>query len=356
MSTPFFVLALPRCRTAWLAQYLASWPVRVAHDLAVKHSNVVDYLRDLTHGYDGTIETAAVLGWEALRHNFPKSPVAVIRRPVGEVHASLAKFGLDADMGELERRDAMLAEVSTERGVLSLWFRDLVDKDARASVFEHLLRRRPDDGWDDYFAGRDIQIDMPARIAGLSARRDEHAAFKADVGRYIGGVSRQPNDCAFAMESWDELWPDAEALAADHFAEVDKNIEPLRPLNVNAGLMRRMWQTGVLNIATARRNGRLVGYCTWNVAPDPESAGIIIGKQGAWFVERGLGGTGLQLYLFSLRCLAQMGVHCVYPHHRTQGRGAGLSKFFLSIGAKKIQDEYSLWIGDDSWRALPVPS
>jgi hypothetical protein len=39
-------------------------------------------------------------------------------------------------------------------------------------------------------------------------------------------------------------------------------------------------------------------------------------------------------------------VQCIFPHHRTQGRGARIGRFFMRRGAKHIQQTYSLWIGN----------
>lgn len=81
---------------------------------------------------------------------------------------------------------------------------------------------------------------------------------------------------------------------------------------------------------------------------DCESAGLVIAQQGAWFVSTGAGFTkvGLRLMQRSIHDLRQLGVRCCFPHHRMQGRGAGLGKFFGRLGAKPMQTTYVLWIGD----------
>jgi hypothetical protein len=96
----------------------------------------------------------------------------------------------------------------------------------------------------------------------------------------------------------------------------------------------------------ARKAGKLVGYFTWTVARDPESEGLLTGTQGAWFVEPGVPArVSKRLWDRSVSDLKAIGVQCLYPHHRLQGRGAHLGRFFERQRAKPIKTEYSLWIG-----------
>lgn len=151
-------------------------------------------------------------------------------------------------------------------------------------------------------------------------------------------------------ESWFDVWPEAEALANAHFAEVDGGVEPKRVFKLDCEVMGKMAAVGILQIISARLDGRLAGYCSWNVVPDVESEGLLIAQQGAWFVGRefeplGLG-LGRKMFRVAVEHLKSMGVQCMYPHHRTQGRGSRLGAFFVRLGAKEIQHTYSLWIGD----------
>lgn len=154
------------------------------------------------------------------------------------------------------------------------------------------------------------------------------------------------SDVELASESFAQIWPEVDDMFREHFGEVDGGIEPRRPYRLDAGLMEAMWRSGSLRITTARREGKLVGYCTWNVMPDVESAGLLIAQQGAWFVAPDAGfRTGYKLFIKSLAELRRLGVKCVFPHHRMQGRGDRLGRFFKRIGAVEIQHTYCLWIG-----------
>lgn len=153
-------------------------------------------------------------------------------------------------------------------------------------------------------------------------------------------------DFIIELEPWsDGFWRDAESLATDHFEEVDGGIAPNRRFKVDEALMRLISDAGALKIVTARKADQLVGYYTWNVTQDVESEGLLIAQQGAWYVAPGHPRVALQMFHKSVEALRALGVQCIYPHHRTQGRGASLGKFFKRQGAKEIQHTYSLWIG-----------
>lgn len=149
-------------------------------------------------------------------------------------------------------------------------------------------------------------------------------------------------------ETWDQIWPEADLLASQHFAEVEGKLAEQRPYRVDAAAMKAIADSGIMWIWGARgHTGQLLGYCTWNVLPDYESAGLLIALQGAWFVAAGARGgqVGLELYKRSLDDLRKAGVANAFPHHRLEGAGKSLGKFFRRLGATETQHTYSLWLG-----------
>lgn len=154
-------------------------------------------------------------------------------------------------------------------------------------------------------------------------------------------------DVTIGLEPWSlEFWTEMEPLANRHFEEVDGGVEPNRPFKVDQRLMFALQDAGVLMVVTARQLKRLIGYFTWNITFDVESEGLLIAQQGAWFVEPQHPRAAFDMFHFSVAELKKRGVKCAFPHHRTQGRGADIGKFFMRQGAKDIQRNYSLWIGD----------
>src|ERR1700691_5659915 len=106
---PFIVFSLPRSRSPWIARFLSYGGRPCGHDLATECASLDEFATLLRGPYVGTVETGAVVGWRALRRRLPEARMAVIRRPVPEVYASLARFGLGGSdlMNELVERDAM---------------------------------------------------------------------------------------------------------------------------------------------------------------------------------------------------------------------------------------------------------
>jgi hypothetical protein len=149
------------------------------------------------------------------------------------------------------------------------------------------------------------------------------------------------------VESFDAVWPEADQLGLEHFCEVDGGVEPRRHYRLDEEQMRAMNERGILRILTARWGMKraLVGYLTWQLSLDVESKNLMIAQQGAWFVRPGHPRAAKRLFDYSIVYLRGLGVQCIYPHHRMQGRGRGLERFFLRQGAKATQVTYSLWIG-----------
>jgi hypothetical protein len=151
------------------------------------------------------------------------------------------------------------------------------------------------------------------------------------------------------LELWSEAWwRDARTLAEAHFQEVDGGVEPRRRFKLDERLMGLLDEAGSLKILSARLAGEMIGYFTWNITPDVESEGLIIAQQGAWYVAPGNPGVGAKMFDRSVQVLKQFGVQCIFPHHRVQGRGSHIGRFFESRGAKLIQYTFCLWIGDDA--------
>lgn len=139
-------------------------------------------------------------------------------------------------------------------------------------------------------------------------------------------------------ETWGQVWPEAEGLAQLHHAEVRETA----PLSVDTETLFAMSKGGWLRIIAARLGPQLIGYLTWQLSTSVESNGVLCAQQGAWFLLPGYPRVALQMFEESLRVLRSAGVALAYPHHRFQGRGAGMDKFFLRRGAKPLQTIYEL--------------
>lgn len=149
------------------------------------------------------------------------------------------------------------------------------------------------------------------------------------------------------VEPWsDAWWAEAKPLAEAHVGEVDEGVEPRRRFKMDERQMALGSDAGVIKLVTAREGGRMIGYYTWQVSFDVESEGLLIAQQGGWYAVPRKYRAAFDMFDFSVTFLRSLGVQCIFPHHRTQGRGVNIGRFFMRRGAKDIQRTYSLWIGD----------
>ena len=148
-----------------------------------------------------------------------------------------------------------------------------------------------------------------------------------------------------ALEPWTDALYELEMrpLVEAHAREVEHDARSRFKLDL--AIMRTCAEHGVLRVMVARRGGRMVGYLTWNITRDVEAEGMLIAQQGGWYVAPGQWRAAVQLFDDSIDMLRTEGVERAFPHHRTEGRGKGIGRFFQRRGAKLIQHTYCLWIG-----------
>lgn len=331
---PFVVFSLPRSRSAWLSAFM-----ECGHDIGVQCATPEDFVAQIGAG---TCETGAAFAYPLIRQLIPDCRFAVVRRPVAEVVGSFERLGITGLGPEMERRDRDLDAICAQRDVLTVDYADLKRQDTCAALYAHCRNAAMDlERW-ARLDGLNIQVDIVRQLTRLETNRSRIAGLKAEVFRRLAKPGLQ-----VVLEPWsDAFWSDAEALATAHFEEVDGGVEPKRPFKLDTGFMQRLYDGGVLKLFTARIDGRLVGYYTWNVTSDVESQGLLIAQQGAWYVAPGHPRIAGKMFDTAVSELRAIGVQCIFPHHRAQGRGAAIGRFFQRRGAKKIQDTYSLWIGD----------
>lgn len=346
---PFVIYSLPRSRSAWLAHWLSSQGLAVGHDLGIECKEVADFKRSFDLGLVGTCETGGMFAWRLVQRELPGVQFVTVRRPVGEVLGSLAAFGLTGEAleAELFRREVWLDELEAQPGTLRLEFSQLGEEGPCRAL---LARLAPEVPWDHHSwvvaEVTNIQVDMSARLEQLRRNGNALARLKQEAEALEGAASAAVGWSIYS-EPWSHIWPEAEALAQQHWEEVDSGVEPRRRFAVDAGLCEKMYQAGVLKCFALRcPQGHLLGYLTWQLMMDPESQGLVVAQQGAWYVAPGHARAARALFLQSLVALRAWGVKCVFPHHRAQGRGRSLGRFFQRLGAKPIQQGYSLWIGE----------
>lgn len=180
----FVIFSLPRSRSAWMAHWLASQGDKVGHDIGIECETVGDFLGSFRAGLEGTCETGSMFGWRLLREAMPQVRLAVVRRPLPEVMASLSRWGLGGPLlqAEMEVRDSLLDSISTLPGTLSLPWTELGDPAAAKGLWEFCLPERELD-WElwERMTWTNIQVDMEARLEQLRRNYKKLQRLKAEV-------------------------------------------------------------------------------------------------------------------------------------------------------------------------------
>jgi len=341
---PFIVFSLPRSRSAWIAHWLSDHDLIVGHDIGIECRGVRDFANRFSGGLDGSCETGSMFAWRLIRKEIPGIKFVVIRRKREDVHRSLERFGIVLPKQEMEIRERALDEIEVQPEAIRLEYDDLNLPNAAAMLLNHVAPQKKFDlnHWRD-FDNVNIQVKMDERIDRLVQNEPHIEAMKAEARDRLKALE---SGYTVEIEPFQHFWPEAKALAEAHSIEVDAGVEPRRKFQVDEFGMLALQKAGILRVFGLRLNRKLVGYFTWQVCLDLESKGLLVAHQGAWYVAPGHSKGTLKLWDQSVATLKAMGVQHIFPHHRTQGRGHDLSKFFGRRGAKEIQRTYSLWIGD----------
>lgn len=340
---PFVIFSLPRSRSAWLSTLLCASGRLVGHDIGIECDTTEDFIKELTLR-GGTCETGAAFAWRQIQKNFPDSPLAVVLRDPKDVSDSLTDKGFPGYLDEMETRFKQLEEISAQPGVFSCTFEELQDSCVVADLYKYCTKSEVSPLWVDKLQKTNIQIDLDERMERLSIRRDNIESLKNQIKSQEFDTE---SGLTIQVEPWSEsLWKDARTSAEAHFEEVDGGVEPNRPFDLDQDIMNSLQTANMLLVVTARLNKRFIGYFTWQIMPDVESKGLLIAQQGAWYVQPGNPRAAIKMFDVSIEELRLRGVRCIFPHHRVQGRGANIGKFFIRRGAKLTQHTYSLWIGD----------
>jgi hypothetical protein len=196
--SPFLVLALPRSRTAWVAELLTYGGWSCYHQQAVRMRSLDDCVAFLRQPRIGSAETSIALGWRLLLHRLPDLRIVTIRRPIEDCVRSMMAVDLrgaavydECLMRRTMAREARaLDEIEQLPGVLRVEFADLGREDACAAVFEHCLPFPFDRAWWLELRDRNIQADVPGLLRYYQANRRAIDGFKAACRREMSRLAR----------------------------------------------------------------------------------------------------------------------------------------------------------------------
>lgn len=191
----FIVYALPRSRTAWLSRFLTHGGVRCFHETAVFMRSIEDLQDFLSWPAVGTVETGIAQGHWLVEHYAPQAKIAVIRRPVKDVVASVLEMKeFEYDIPQLWRNmnygDRCLRDIAAIPGVLSLDFQDLATESGCRRIFEHCHGTSFDR--EHWLSLKDvnIQVNVQEHLEYYLAHREEIDTFKSICKRELRSIAR----------------------------------------------------------------------------------------------------------------------------------------------------------------------
>ncbi len=199
LTQPFIIYALPRSRTAWMAEFLSYKDWQCGHEQAIFLRSIDDIKRLLSLPRTGVVETAAAPAWRIIHHHVPNAKAVVIRRPIDDVMASMVNVDLRGEAAYdiprlrrvMEYESRLLDEIVARPGTLNLEFSDLGTLAGCKRLFEFCLPHKFDQGWWEYARQQNIQVDVLSVIRLYHQNREEIEGFKSLLKREMRHLARE---------------------------------------------------------------------------------------------------------------------------------------------------------------------
>jgi GNAT superfamily N-acetyltransferase len=321
------------------------------HD-EIKHCRSLDDLDSwFAQPCIGTVETAGAPWWRLLQR-FGDVKVAVVRRPVDEVVASLqriapAAFETAATTAAMQQLDRKLEQIERRLpNVLSVSFADLDAEAECRRLWEHCLPHPWDAQWWGYWRAVNIQENLGITLRYFSAYRPQlEKLAKTAKHRIIAGmrpVGREYDGVEFQVEPFRSFYTDAEHLFEEHLVQTGQSPDDHRRKNLP--LLAELDDIGALQCLTARIQQRMVGYLMTVIGPSLDAPDKIIGEHTIFFASPDVRGLGMRLQRAALDALRARGVDEVTLRAGHRGSGPRLGTFYRRLGAEPFGNLYRLEI------------
>jgi len=344
----FVVFALPKSRTFWLSGFLSYGGWVCGHDELQRMQSLDDIATWFTQRSIGSVETAAAPFWRLLVRDQPSARIVVVRRPVDDVLASLAREGFAGDTvaALIRASDRKLEQIERRvPGVLSVRFDDLVREDVCAAVFEHCLGCRHDPSWWRAWDAKHVSGNLAAQVRYCHAYLPQLLKLaRAARQRSLVIMSRPttpPEGFTFQEEDFDTWFRDAKPLIREHMIATGQDVDDYKAKNIP--LLRKLDAMGAMQIVTARSNGRMFGYLMSVIGPSLDAADRIEVLHLPFFVSRECpGGLGMKLQRAAIDRLRGKGLTDVFARAGIRGAGPRLGIMYRRLGYEELGTMYRL--------------
>ena len=183
--SPFLVLGLPRCRTAWLARFLSVQGRACVHEPSRFWASLVDLQAALARDDFAASDSCLTLRWREIIAARPDARLVVVRRSVDAVLASADRLGLVGPSTEsgLRALDAACDEMLEIPQASHVLADALGDMRLAAAVFEKCHGyRMPREQWLAW-GGKVVVADTDQHLADAAANAAGFRALFPELSR-----------------------------------------------------------------------------------------------------------------------------------------------------------------------------
>jgi hypothetical protein len=297
----------------------------------------------LAQPFTGTVETAGAPFWRLIPEGVT---VAIIRRPLDEVMASLWRGGLQFDPVTMAKHlgaiDAKLGQFAHRRpGVLQTTFTELGTEEGCARLFEHCLPYRHDPAWWQALAPVNMQVSIPHMRNYYYAHGPQLEKLRLLARHEMLRKFRRPivlEGITFQQETLTQVLPDLGGPAGEECVALGEAPE-IWPQLMNMPLLRRLEDGGGLHIMTARSNGRMFGYLVSALGEAFHAEHQIEAEQAWFYADPTWPGLGRKLQHASIEDLRSKGVNRVMMLNLD---GSRVGSLYRRLGARETGQRFVL--------------
>lgn len=351
---PFIVLALSRSRTFGLSKFLSYGNWHCGHD-ELQHCRSLDDVRSWFAQPDiGTVETAAAPFWRLLPRD---ANIVTVRRPVEDVLDSVMRAIPGSDMAAMDKllraADRKLDQIEARvLGVMRVEYRYLEHESVCARVFEHCLPYPHDHDWWAAWNAQHVSGNLAAQIRYCRAYMPQlqklgRAAKQATLAKLHRGARPSMDGFVLQEEPFERWLTDAQQLFRHHLAQTDQDADGAMLKNIPLG--RQLDAAGMMQITTARQNGRMWGYVISLISPDADHRDRLMAQNLLPYASPDCPGLGLRLQRKAIALLEEKGIPRVVGRTGMRGDGPRLGSMYERLGFSPEGMLYSMDLGDRQW-------
>jgi len=272
----------------------------------------------------------------------PEGRVLIVRRPVAEVMESVLKQnigGIDRPrlLDNMRLMDAKLDQAEQRlHNAISINFDELSDPEIAKIAFEHCLGLPFNYEWWQAWNAVNVQASLDGITRYIWTHREQlnRLGMMARHQMMVDIVTTKSKPIGDGLEiqeePFDSSFRDGQELASDHCMLIGE--PPDEWTRNNIPLLQRMDAVGLLQILTARSNGKMFGYLCTMLGETLDSATARSATHTLFFAAKEWPGAGLRLQREALRRLKAKGFNEVLM--RT-GAGTGrLESLYRHLGAE----------------------